>query len=523
MKRLAILVCIAAAYLVAMPLNRTEAEDAYAFAWAAERDTGRDLLHPHHLAYLPVMKAILGGVRSMIGGVGAHAVLTVTGAFSAAAAVMLFATLLAGPFGLGAVRGWAAAAGLAVSYGFWRYAAEAEVYALMLALALASWSLAARARGPASHALSGALGGAAALMHIFGLIPALGAIPIWLAVQRRWTAALLHGLACVMIVAGVYGAAGISPLRPAGDGDALRREGGATAAAAARAAVGLGQSLVSGNFIFAQAGLADRIQSAYPARMLEEEVFMGRAARPWMRVVPWGTLAVLAGVAVAILLRTARVGRGRQPAPAMKFQPVDDEDAGASKAWIRAAAAAAIWFAAHAVLLWIEEPGNPELWIAALPPVWILLAVLLAALRLPHGYAVAVALAMAVHNWAGGMALLHDPGSDYNVTKASAVLAEAQEGDLVITAGGPVFHRYLRYSAPCPVLDAWAEPLPFPGSSGASAGTVFILGDVFIPPPSLTARFRARAETLADYAEQIRPRSRRIREDDFGGVFVLDP
>lgn len=217
----------------------------------------------------------------------------------------------------------------------------------------------------------------------------------------------------------------------------------------------------------------------------------------------------------------------------MGVQRVEDADGGTSKDWKPAMAAGALWFAAHAGLVVWKEPGNPELWIAALPAVWIVAASIAVAARAVVWPAFALAAAMAVHNWAGGLTLLRDPAGDYNAAKASAVLAEARAGDVVLTAGGPVFFRHLRYRSPASVVDAWTEEGRGEVSgfrcqvSGAEPdgdavrGRLLVLGDVFAPPPSLAVRFPVGAAGVGELAAMLRDRVETVRADAFGGVFRL--
>ncbi len=590
---IAVALALAVVYAVLAPRNRTEAEDAYDYAWSVEHGSGRALLHPHHMAYLPLMQGVYAAARAVAGPVRAHPVMAAVSAGCAGAAVVLLAVLLAGPLGADRRRAWAAAAGLASSYGFWRYAAEAEVYAPVLALALGAWVVAGNARRWTGWVLSGALGGASVLVHVFAAIPAMVAVPLWLGMRRGPRAALIHGGCAAVLAAAVYACAELSPLQDAGasaagptdshtlqgvqrpadgeparasppsvrvigdlpPGDLLRREGGVSSASFVRAGVGFAQSLVSGNFLFAQPRFAGAMRARYPARMLDEEIFMGRAARPWMRVVPWGTLA---GLFVAALAWIGAVARGaamrrrgaehpksniqhpasnsqqatsniQQPTSniqqsTMGGQGLEGAGGGTSMAWKAAMVAGAVWFVLHTGLPVWKEPGNPELWIAASPAVWILAAVLGSALAVPARIGTALVVALAVHNWAGGLALLRDPAGDYNAAKAASVLSEARPGDVVLTAGGPVFFRHLRYRCAAEVVDVWADPGRFPASGvGAEAGSarVLVLGDVFAPPTALAVRFPSAARRIEALAPALRGKARKVRDDGFGGVFAV--
>ena len=114
-----------ALFLLTFPENHVEAEDAYDYAWTVEQG-GRGLFHSFHLLYLPLMRALWHWARLPAAGLRAYPVMATASLLCGAAAVtVLFRT----------VRRFRdtgtalfAAAGLAVSYGFWRYACEAEVY-----------------------------------------------------------------------------------------------------------------------------------------------------------------------------------------------------------------------------------------------------------------------------------------------------------------------------------------------------------------------------------------------------------
>src|SRR5688572_27200805 len=116
---------IVALYLLLLPANHSEAEDAFWYAYDVENGSLIDTLHPHHLLYIPLNRAIyLTGIteRSYPLMVGVNVVLGV-------ATVCLFVLLLRK---IGMPSGYALTMGasLAFSYGYWRYSVEVEVYIL---------------------------------------------------------------------------------------------------------------------------------------------------------------------------------------------------------------------------------------------------------------------------------------------------------------------------------------------------------------------------------------------------------
>lgn len=57
--------------------------------------------------------------------------------------------------------------------------------------------------------------------------------------------------------------------------------------------------------------------------------------------------------------------------------------------------------------------------------------------------------------------------------------------------------------------------------TGDASGRLWVLGDVFAPPPSLGARFPAEAAALGKLSAWLRDRVETVRSDAFGGVFRL--
>jgi len=526
-------VAIAAAYGLTAPLNRTEAEDAWDFAWKVERAPARELIHPHHLLHLPVMRGLWHAVRWWVPGARAHAVMAGVSALAAGAAVVLVAALLCEAGGVGRARARWAAAALAVSYGFWRYAAEAEVYAPAIALSLGAWRC-ATASSRARRAAAVALGAGAIWMHVFSALPVLGAVPLWLWRRRGLRAALAHGAATGLLAGLGYLAAGRVPAHSVGGPDPLRAEGGLRPESAAKAALAFGSTLTAANFVFGEPACAEAIERRFPARMIEEELFLGRAIPPVQRRAAWGTLAVAALAALGVggaLVRGGRCARKKQnggavPSPAMDAAPsdavqgLDVRGHGASNPWTTLAAAAAAWFALHALLLMVMEPGNPELWVMALPPIWLAVGAWAEGRSVRPARLAALAGALAAHNWLGGLEPLRRPDGDIHRARAAALLRVCTEHDVILTAGGTVWARYMRYHAPAGVLvvDLWCENPP---ALPPQDGRWLLTGDVFDLPRALRTRFPARAREIEALAERWRARVRPVAGDPWGGVHEL--
>ncbi len=505
---------LALAYIATAPVNRTDAEDAYDYAWQVEHARGRELLHPHHLLALSIFRAGHRAVTWLAPGTRAITTMGLMSAWAAAAAVVLIARLLRRT-GIRDRRAELAAAALAVSFGFWRYAAEAELYALATAWCLGTWTCAAaeleRDRPPW---LSSVLGAGAILVHVFSVWATLVAVPLWLWRRDGLWRAIRYGAGVVVVVALAYLAAGQLPSHQVGGPDPLRSEGGLHPSAAIKAVIAAGSTIVAGHFALAEPHLAAWVRHRFPARMLDEELYLARRISPAWQAVAWTTLAACLAAALALITSVMR-GRKRPNTAhgAIAVQGLDGDGRTPSKDWTALRCAAGAWWVGHGALLLWMEPGNPELWVMALPPLWMLLAGS-PALRVRPWWV--FVLLLGLHNWVGGMSLLRDPAGDLYRAKADAVLRVAQPGDEIWTAGGPSFSRYLRYVSAAKVVDLWAAD-PDDGRGRC----IWVLGDVLEPPRALTERFWARAPAIAHLVAQIRPKLELVVSDSFGGVWRL--
>src|SRR4029079_13101681 len=84
--------------------------------------------HARHIAYLPTMRALSNGLRAVGAATDPYSLLWRTSSLVAPAAVLAVYAVLLRRFGLARPAAALGAGGLAVSYGFWRYADEGKVY-----------------------------------------------------------------------------------------------------------------------------------------------------------------------------------------------------------------------------------------------------------------------------------------------------------------------------------------------------------------------------------------------------------
>jgi hypothetical protein len=429
---------------------------------------------------------------------------------AAAATGVLFYLLLRERLGVSFQASLASTAGLCASYGFWRYANEAEVYAPAAALiVLGLWF----ALGDTRTHLAGAVVvfAVATFISILSLVPALIVVPFLIARRHGFRTATVYVASLSLVVATV--AYATYQLVEHGTSSFLafvNPPSSATSnwiAAAAQSVVGFGQSVVAGNFLLTKPSMLDLMEREFPTKVFQEERFLAAHTSPWMATIPFATLAILLVSLVllgVLLLRAPRDPRGRSRLLLLFV------------AWILG-----YWLVAIRV-----DPGAPEAWTLILIPIWIVVgmavfdrvgAVPLALIWLFVG-------ALFVHNLLGGMLLMHDASTDFNVRKSEWLVDNTRSHDVVLTAAGSVFTRYLAYHADALVIGL-LEPEAVERDyrlALATDGRVYITGDVLRPPPYIRDGQPTLYDALRQLSTQLRDNVFRVRSDAFGGVYLLN-
>ena len=495
--------------------NRTEAEDAFEYATMVESTGHPWLYHPHHLLYGPTMKLVYKTFQ-VTGYTGrALGVMMLVSSISAAGSLFFFFLFCYKRFSLRPVSSLMATGLLAVSYGFWRYAAEAEIVlpASLLILIALYYGTDAEAKY-SSSVLTVIFSVLSVLMHIMNGVAVFIAIPCFYLLRRRWKAAALHVLFCAGLTALVFWLTmRIHPLYAGGGAHFIPVGLGSLV----KAMVALSQCIASADFVLGLRSMRAFLGELFASRMLQEEFYLGARLSRAFVLFSMLTYLLFTGLWVACLARAAWIWKNRA-LQRDRFQ---------LPAGIATLIVAAVWFFGYTGLLLCVEPGNPELWVMGLVPLWLLFCgwVLLPLtfdnrLWLPF----AMLLILLIHNGVGGIGVLGDPSKDYQRQKAKWILENASARDLVITAGDPVFERYLRYHFHGEVVYLYAMP-PEQLEAGYlphSDGEVYVTADVFTPIRSLLVRFPKKSREIAHYSGLLRPQVRLTAQDAFGGVYRLE-
>lgn len=542
-------VLVLGAYFLVVPHNHTEAEDAYWFAYRVRDHAFGSLFDVSHLLYLPLMKALAVGLH--LEESAFELMLYASKAFGFLT-VCLLALFLRRRCRLALSLCLLSAALLAVSYGFWRYSNTPEVYAAASFTSLLTCYLLFRDDLSLPAVIGGAVTGAVAvLFHLVNLSLIAVAVPAFFVLRRQYRHLLTYGAVVAVLVGGAYAVAwqvnpelrkqaatlveeyapedqaaaaeGAVPETTAGTEASPRPSGEEQTALAAESqpllqqlarttlsgGVALGQSLVSGNFLFGYSWFRSKASSVLPHHSLEEEKLLGRAAPFASRLLPPITLAALLVLLLVLAFQWAR-----------------------RKAWtgVRSASIAvpvALWLATHTLLVLLYGAGNVEHWITAAVPLWITGAlVFVAPLYAAHKVLlIALALVLAAHNYAGGMLLMHDRGVDYNSLKAQWLVEHTSKNDLILTGDANIFSSFLKYHSPAQVVSTLTTSLESEELIALLANPsfqhVYATENAFTPPPFHRRDREERYEEVARFSTQVRECFVLSVQNELGSVHTL--
>ncbi|HVP39848.1 MAG TPA: hypothetical protein VMS93_11770 [Candidatus Saccharimonadales bacterium] len=419
-------------------ISRTEAHslDAISYARAVRDGTWRDLLHPHHLLYDPLVRVVWKALLVVHPHLDPLALAAFLNSALAGLTLLLFARCL---LENGATFFWTSLAtlGLGFSQCMWLMASENEVYvATLLLLTLAArQALRAARTAQAGQALrAGLFTAAAALFHVVAVlfvVPALAVVGRAAEDRRhrlRLMAALVVGLAAplalgYLAVLAARGAASVA-LASAWAGRYMRWE-----------------SWVDRNPVRVLLGFLWFLRGAVPDFGL-----IGRAPSPTAS-------ALLNDLArVPFLLFTALVayliwdGWRKRPYLTWRFGPLP--------------VLCLVWFLVFELFLGWVGRSSLKFWTLTLPPLWAFIAVWadlrfgdpegLGARRMSHAAAAGVVLGLALLVIPTGFLVVaprHDPHRDAPRRWAEAVARATAPEDFLLVPEGDMEGYLLYYSA----------------------------------------------------------------------------
>jgi len=458
---LPVFAAFAALYLLTWVGNVGDTDDVYYFAYLVENFPLNYVGDPRLMLY----KSLMQGLYQV-----AHALgIPITGlqlmrGFSAlcgAAVVIVFFRLLARDL---RVHVYAAAAGtalLAFSYGFWRYAIEAEVYvpAILLLLIALRWCYRLDAReqlAPLALLPLGLFSGLAVLFYQPNVIPLALAFTLMLLRRRRCCGLMVYGLsAALVVIGGYYLGFKIYQGHPLGlesfqeflaqrslefvvwpfDAENLIR-------ASLGSLMILSHDLVSANWLFAHDWIGIEVQQLFAYEWFVEKQFAARQGG-WLVYPPLLLLPLLALLGLWLLIRAYPYGF----AALLRHKTLPY----------------LVWLLFSGLVVWRLNPYGPEAWIMLLPPLLVVLTLLVLQPAVRNGVRdalLAIVVIMLAHNAISGIGIIHDRLSEYAVAKTQWILENAGPDDAVLIVDDNPLFMTMNYRSEAKILPVVLEATP---------------------------------------------------------------
>jgi hypothetical protein len=437
--------------------NLTETDDVYAFAHRAETRTLTDINDPRLLLFHIGMRLLYLAANSLSESIPALLIMRTVSAVSAALSLILLARLLTRFFGLSATTGVISISMLGVFYGFWRYAAEAEVYVpSMFLIILTIYLVLAADRRPEARCIgvlpAALLAGLAVLFYQPNAIPLFFALPIYFLRRERlaWLFAYiaLGGTVVVLGYLAAYLASQAELLTTTSLVAFLKQRSAEfhpsspSLALAVKSLVALSHNVLSANWVFGFKPLVDVIREVFSSKVIDEEVYAASRVG-FFTFFPLVTLPAF----TTALLFTART------AFLKRRQCCSD----------RRVILCLVWCGLYAAVIARLDATSLEAWIMVLLPLTILLAVFLVEPCIRSGKTVAVLATLAalfLHNATGGMGIVHSADGDYDRARAAWVIDNATAADLVILTSRPKFAEFIRYVSQARAVNILPQDAP---------------------------------------------------------------
>ncbi len=568
-------------YSFTAPQNHSEAEDVYDFALKVEQGHFADQAGVNRVLALPAL-GVAYRAAQLLGYDGrAFPFMIIINRFLAVVCVFLFYHLLTlayrrhpafpGSASLSpntfpnhqpstSNQQLVTALLLAFSYGFWRYANEAETYILASVLVLGAWCLAIGQQSAISDRQSAKDNGSPTsslpperrllraggrpwftllcplvsafgiLVHLLNLVPLLLIIPLYYLFSGKWKNAVFHGLMTGGLVGLGYGlcfhmldwgnlGAHDQPL-----------EAGFSLSNVLRGGIASGQCLVSGNFLFGFESFRDALINLFPSRMLGEEFYMASHMPDWIK---WAGCVTITAFSVCSLWFAFKCWQS-QKACWSSSEMQSSANFKTKNSNIRPLTiSSAIWLLLYALAVIHTEAGSPELWIMALIPFWLIVAPLQQrAWGMGHGGSTiamdrtgricswGLVLALFLHNLVAGLLPVMSNASDYHVAKGKWLVEHCGPQDLILTDYEPVMVFYLDYYVAGDVVSSGAMNAPdIERKLGTRTGNAYALASFFRPMESMRVRNPKQYARMVATGEALQSGFVKIEDDEFGGVW----
>jgi hypothetical protein len=538
-----IFIAIAAFYVLTLPANHSEAVDGYDYAHRAEALAITNIDDTRSILFTFINKLLYQASQLLGLGWRAMPVLIAFEVLTAAGSVLLMARLLHRGFDLSHVASWSGAAFLGVSYGFWRYAGEVEVYVPSIFLILATLNLLFDALDEAENGQprwaavipAAVLAGLSGLYYQPNVIPLFLAVPALMLSRKRLASFIVYGaVGSAVVLCGFVAAYLVHNQEPLSATSLLafltnRGDEFRTYPVTFKTLLAMTQAIlhniVSTNWMFGISSITHSLHNLYPNSAITQKVFAAENFRPFVYIAP---LLIVVLLGLTCRMGIIAVGQRRYD-------------------WIgRRTLYCITWLVALCAIIAVLDPTSREPWIMALPPIVILFSIYIfepLAKNGRWGSPIIFLITLLLCNFFGGIGIVQSLSGDFYYARMAWLRGNASSNDFILFGEQNDFRRpliYLQYEANMrvriyPPIKGYAANEDLAQvqfmeelfkNARARKGRVFVLSEFFVDDWALLRkswRNEQRLTRAKSFMDRIRRHARLVDEGPLGGVYEIGP
>lgn len=458
---LPVFLAFSALYLLTWVENVGDTDDVYYFAYLVENFPLNYVGDPRLMLYKSLMQWLYHALHSFGLPISGITLMRSFSAICGALVVISFYQLLVRDLKVHVYSAASATALLVLSYGFWRYAIEAEVYvpSILLLLITLHWFYRLDEReelGPLALLPLGIFSGLVVLFYQPNVIPLALAFTMMMLRKKRCCGLIVYGMAAAVVVIGGY-YVGFKVYQTHPMGLATFEEFLAQRSLEfvvwpfdkeniIRATLGsvliLTHDLVSANWLFAHDWIGLEVQQLFAYEWFVEKQYAAQQGG-WMTYPPLLLMPLLALLWLWVLIRAFPFSwRALVQHKTLPYL---------------------VWLIFSGLVVWRLNPYGPEAWIMVLPPLIVVLTLLVLEPAVRNGVRdalVAIVLIVLAHNAISGIGIIRDRLSEYAVAKTQWILDNADKNDAVLIVDDNPLFMTMNYRSDAQILPVVLEAAP---------------------------------------------------------------
>ena len=425
--------------------NLSETDDVYAFIYRTENFPFTQVSDPRLMLYHMAMRGLyllINGITSLFSfEVSALTTMRCFSIICAALTLPLAFRILTKHFNVSQMPALSAVLFLAFSYGFWRYAAEAEVY--IPACLLILWVYDKLLDAPVSIikvVLIAVVAGVTVLFYQPSVIPLFFAFPFLFNLVKNWKGFFAYlSAGGLTVLAGYLWGFSLYWEAPFSVGEfqvflSQRSEEFMLPSmsiktilfSVARSGFSLMHDFASANWVFASQPVLVLVEKMFPQNVIAEEVYLASQVgwRLYLLILTQGILGMM--ILALIIQGLKRVKKVTL-----------------NKGLI----VLILWLAINGAVIGRLNPAGIEAWIMVFPPLMILVGVVILNV-LPEKFRTLTFASIGLlvfHNIVGGLSLVWDESFEYHKVKGKWAIEQGSSKDLIVVTGDAGFAETLRY------------------------------------------------------------------------------